>query len=732
MNRKNQRILWLLNHTTLRSFEVPLLESLGFEVFTCKIYPDEPGNRSASVDYSFDRHLSIPKQDLDILNSFNFYTCEIYPAIRKIINEYFSYAVVAYVPFMVDQIIQNFKGHILLRAFGLTSDKWTYYDFLKEICGSGFSVRFAEVSNRFWFAQSYPNLYLIEPEPMKSRVINLPIGLPDFIIEKANSWHGTKRQIMFVCPDINVYKESKLIYKNFKRYFKKMPHVIVGNQRQTVKDPFVTGYLSREEYYNLIRESKVMFYHSTLPRHIHYHPVEAICFGMPLIFMKQGMLGYLGGANLPGACDNFHEAAEKVQRVLNGDEAFIKQVRVSQKILLDWFSRDNCLTSWQSFFKRIKDSVTLHTKTKKNIGILVRCSSRRSRAFDFAKEVLLEISHIPEYNLIFAYPDSVVLMQEEVEDLKKSCIKQIPIRWKSISAQEVKVAQEFSGYSKELVLDEYLVPEDGMDNLHYCDLWIIVDELMDKPIAPVKKHIYTILWQNYCQFDLYQRLNYPYNLIQAADAVISEGTLLRNELIRLFALPKSKTFVFPVELDICGTIENTNVNSVPYFVFDITDICIDEIAISFNYLSAYYKNGGELNALIIVPTENKEKIAFIEEMIISREIPVEKIYVKNIYCPSEIKSIVKKADFIWVPKIPGWENQCLQCAINSGVPVMGPKKQWLADILETYGGKLQPLNHKFMNIELLDPMIMVVIGKEYKDNIRSFRNEFMGGVKYLI
>ena len=52
--RKDQRIVWLLNHTTLREFEVPLMRRLGLEVYCPKRFPRNPDNRSASVSDEFD------------------------------------------------------------------------------------------------------------------------------------------------------------------------------------------------------------------------------------------------------------------------------------------------------------------------------------------------------------------------------------------------------------------------------------------------------------------------------------------------------------------------------------------------------------------------------------------------------------------------------------------------------------------------------------------------------
>jgi hypothetical protein len=53
-----RRILWIVNHKTLMSGEVPLLRSLGFEVFVPKILPAHDRNlRSAGVTYDYDAAL---------------------------------------------------------------------------------------------------------------------------------------------------------------------------------------------------------------------------------------------------------------------------------------------------------------------------------------------------------------------------------------------------------------------------------------------------------------------------------------------------------------------------------------------------------------------------------------------------------------------------------------------------------------------------------------------------
>ena len=60
-----KRILWLFNHSSLRSFEVPLLVKMGYEVYCPKSYDFEIGDFSCTITYEYDRTLTIPKDVLE-------------------------------------------------------------------------------------------------------------------------------------------------------------------------------------------------------------------------------------------------------------------------------------------------------------------------------------------------------------------------------------------------------------------------------------------------------------------------------------------------------------------------------------------------------------------------------------------------------------------------------------------------------------------------------------------
>ncbi|ACU47522.1 MULTISPECIES: protein WbkB [Brucella] len=243
-----RRVLWLLNHTTLRECEVPLLQSMGFEIFTPKRFPRNSDNRSASVSFETDESLTIPASVIDELNSYDFYQAPVNPRIDFLINYYFENAIVAYMFPMFTQIISRFKGRILLRAFGLTSETWTYFDFANFVAGSFFKRTWMKASNQFWFAASYSSLIEIEPNFIRERTVLLPVGLPERILAKQDTWRGGDKRIMFVCPDIETYPEAKAAYSESKHVFGDLSHVICGNQTiPVVDDDNVVDRLSAED-----------------------------------------------------------------------------------------------------------------------------------------------------------------------------------------------------------------------------------------------------------------------------------------------------------------------------------------------------------------------------------------------------------------------------------------------------------------------------------------------------
>lgn len=343
---REQRVAWLINHTTLRDFEVPLIQSLGLEVYTSKLLPKGNDIISITVDYSEDENTTLPTWVLNYLNRQNLYEDHFSPALSEILNSYFGTVICTAVGPMVKELVAHYRGRIMIRVFG-REHPHSYSEYLNHFGGSRLWESVCGIQQRFWFAQCYESIGTIEQKLIQDRALTLPLGLPDRILRKRGDWTGTDKRVLFVCSRIKASPTYYgKIYDEFKLYFGDLPHLIAGTQPLPVNDDCVSGFVPDHTFRLWLREFRVMFYHSREPRHLHYHPLEAVVHGMPLIYMKGGLLEGYGGDDQPGACDTLEEARKKVIRVLEDDTAFIEQLQQRQTALLEEFLWDFNRRAW--------------------------------------------------------------------------------------------------------------------------------------------------------------------------------------------------------------------------------------------------------------------------------------------------------------------------------------------------------------------------------------------------
>lgn len=197
---------------------------------------------------------------------------------------------------------RQFDGALLWRTYGLSGEDNSYTNVLEKIpFYEDVAVAIQKLGKRFWFAEAYPHLHEIEKSYIADRAVFLPLGMKGAEDKISDDWNGSDKRILFVCPDVGFNQVYIEIYKKFKKDFKGFPYAIGGAQSVRVDDEAVLGYLPFEEHLKNMREMRVMFYHSQEPRHIHFHPFEAIKAGMPLVFMSGGILDQFGGASCLGA-----------------------------------------------------------------------------------------------------------------------------------------------------------------------------------------------------------------------------------------------------------------------------------------------------------------------------------------------------------------------------------------------------------------------------------------------
>lgn len=498
--------MWLLNHGAARRFEIPMLKACGFnEIFLPKIYPVDPSFRSASVDRSEDQNLSIPASDLAVLNAADWYRNPGRDA-WAVANRHFSLLFfIVHTAEALGSISAHFAGAAIWRAYGL--EQTNSYSNIRKHFTQGLKT-IEKLGDRFWFGEAYKGLHAVEDELIQRKAVFLPLGLSS--TDRKEGWTGADRRILFVCPDIGFNPYYRSIYEQFKRDFASFPHAIGGSQPIAIEDPSVLGFVPDEVHDRNMREMRVMFYHSREPRHIHYHPFEAVRSGMPLVFMADGMLDKFGGIGLPGRARTVDEAKAKIRKVLQGDARFIDEIRASQHVLLHAMSPNNLEETWRANLTQVVERLKA-TKMepvrvpsrKKRIAIILPIVYRggtlraakllaeamangSEQAGEAAEVVLLHLDLPSEYS------------PKDWSDLSPS-VKIRTFNWIILDKAEARTAMMFDGHADwQPIYEKYLVVDDGVNQLGDCDVWIVMSDRLSLPLLPMRPVILVV-------FDYLQR-----------------------------------------------------------------------------------------------------------------------------------------------------------------------------------------------------------------------------------
>lgn len=558
---KMPRVMWILNHTTARNFEIEMLKRVGVrEIFLPKNFPDDPAFRSASVSYSEDVNLTIPKEDLDVLNAADWYGIPGREA-WDIANRHFDILFFLFhKPEIIRCIARSFRGAVLWRTYGVPGGT-SYTDIMHSFTSGQGEAYLRSIHERFYFAQAYAHLHCIESEFLQKRQLYLPAGLHDCHVNK--QWAGRDKRIFFICPDIGCNKYYQEMYRQFVHDFNGLPYTIGGAQSIRVNDANVLGFVPHEIHARNLQEMRVMFYPGMEPNQIHYHPFEAIRTGMPLVFMAGGMLDRLGGENLPGRCKSIKEARNKIKRILNDDRTLIESIRDSQVRLLEPMKPENCEPAWHTGFQRILADMEKARQIKPPIANRV-CRIAVIVPFAYRGETLRGAKLLAQaiqtggqqagqaVEVVLAHlDDPVCYADEQFRDLPPS-IKRRPYQWRLLQPGEAQRALVYAGMKQSLEATEYKVPDDGMRQFMDCDLWMMVSDRMEHPLLPLRPYAMAMCDCDYLQHDE-PRLQVPpwhnqrwLKAAHAAERIFVFTEFVRQDAIRFAGLPENRVCKLPI------------------------------------------------------------------------------------------------------------------------------------------------------------------------------------------
>ncbi|EGV20017.1 glycosyltransferase [Thiocapsa marina] len=578
---KKIRVMWLLNHSAARRFEIAMLNRVGIsEIFLPKRFPNDISFRSASVDDSLDASLTIPADELAILNAADWYGRPGRDA-WAIANRYFDVLFfIVHKPEILEEISRHFQGVALLRAYGQFSSM-NYTRILHWYSRGRATVE--TMGGRFYFAVAYEHLPKAEDSFLRSRALFLPLGMSD-PEPRADEWRGSEPTVMFVCPDLAFNEYYRRIYDDFVADFGDLPYKIAGAQPLHFQDPKVLGYLPADAYARSMRELRVMYYQSREPNHVHYHPFEAVRLGMPLVFMSGGMLDRLGGLGLPGRCETTTEARAKLQAILSGDAVLIEEIRKSQLRLIELMHPDRCEPFWRQGFVRIAADIEagraedarrpLSYSGPRRIAVILPLAYRGGtlRAAKLVAEALLEGSRAAGElaDIVLAYPDDPHYDDDVLGDLPRPIARR-RFRWRVLDADSARRAMRFQGHAWDPGSEQYLVPDDGIRQFADCDLWLFISDRVSKPLLPIRPYITVVFDYLQRYFDVIDpSVNIAFlRFVREAQRVLVTTHSTESDAKQYAGITAEKLYRVPMLMPRLGKIPNfaQNKEREPYFIW---------------------------------------------------------------------------------------------------------------------------------------------------------------------
>lgn len=610
-----KRVFWLLNHSSLRAFEVPLLLEMGYEVYCPKICSYAYGDLSVSSTDQYDSSLTLPPDVLQTLNQTDFYT-EISSDIMDLLNAYFDIAFLSIMNDVLKQFMMAYKGQILFRIFGLAHET-NYTNVLLDIFGDSTGSMIRSLGNRFWFAEAYENLADIECEYIQAHALFLPLGMKH--ATPLRKWVGNERKMLFVSPKIETNPYYHQVYRDFIRDFKGIPRVISGGQLQAVPyDPDVTGFMPDAEYEYAMTHLACMYYHSQEPRHVHYHPFEAVRYGMPLVFMAGGLIDSLGGANLPGRCKTVKEARQKVQRLIDGDKALIRRITESQEVLLKPFTKAYCKPYWMEGMRRVEEAVANTRRQppkRKRVGIVLP-TAYTGGVLDVAKRFTIGLKQCADeqnapVDFVFGYPDNPVFDgKQEILDIQNSgipCVKIVPTR---VDAAQEKRILQLNGFGTRKIegawRDSRWMVMDGELNIQDCDyLLYTVDRGAESgqiyASVPYAVVVHDVIQRYAPESVPVEAANIVYENQKHADRILVMTQATQNDCLDM-GYPPEQIVKIPMMLELyeqdnCSD-EETNATGRPYMLWSTNPMPHKNHINALKGLKKYYEMGGTLDVVV--------------------------------------------------------------------------------------------------------------------------------------
>lgn len=284
-------MLWFSSHTTLAAEEIPLLLEAGFRVvplltdFWTYNYDPAIDERicsqwKASVDLPMDIVHKLQSLPICANEGQN----EISSDIVRLLNEHVDVCYVTVLPNLAIRLAQVFNGTVMFRPFG-HGELNTYTRIATHYRTD---LNLVPKSPNFMWTPILTTLQ--EPEDPRLCVQTNHLGAfvsPERLGPVRWSASASSPNVVETIPRITKQNYYMDMYRQYQRDHGHLPIKILGGNPPRggeLQDSAIVGFLDDHDYYRHAAQARVSIYHGKSRYHVHYHPIEFMALGVPVLF----------------------------------------------------------------------------------------------------------------------------------------------------------------------------------------------------------------------------------------------------------------------------------------------------------------------------------------------------------------------------------------------------------------------------------------------------------------
>jgi hypothetical protein len=287
-------MLWCSSHSTLAQEEMPLFLEAGFRViplltdFWTFKYDANLDNKICS---QWKQSVDLPAEVIKKLQALSF--CDDSGRLPfqqeeiDLLNRYVDVVYVTVLPNLAIRLSKAFHGTVIFRPFGHGALN-NYSNISRHL---GTSTQELQQSDNFHWVPILTSLQEIETPKICMNATHLGAYVTEERLGN-HRWNPATSEpyVVETIPRINKQPYYFDIYQQYRKDHGHLPLKILGGNQPNggdIGDSTIVGFLSDDEYYSAAAKARVSIYHGRSRYHIHYHPIEFMAMGVPVLFHEE-------------------------------------------------------------------------------------------------------------------------------------------------------------------------------------------------------------------------------------------------------------------------------------------------------------------------------------------------------------------------------------------------------------------------------------------------------------